>query len=165
MIAGPRHLAYIGLGSNLEHPTDQVRKALLRLAELPWSRLLCYSSLYRTRPLGPADQPDYINGAALLETGLTPERLLDALQGLEREQGRVRGPERWGPRTLDLDLLLYDDQLIETPRLSVPHRGLHQRAFVLYPLAEIAPDLEIPGRGLVGRLRDACDPLGIERLQ
>jgi len=159
------HPIYIGLGSNLQHPIGQLRIALGRLESIPGSRLIRYSSLYRTRPLGPTDQPDFVNAVALLDTTLAPLVLLDALQEMERQQGRVRTGERWGPRTLDLDLLLYDDWHIESSRLRVPHPGLHLRAFVLYPLAEIAADLEVPGLGSVVRLRDVCDPLGIERLR
>jgi 2-amino-4-hydroxy-6-hydroxymethyldihydropteridine diphosphokinase len=125
--------AYIGLGSNLQQPIQQVKQALLHLAELPQTHLLNASPLYRSAPLGPADQPDYINAVAALATRLSPLALLDALQTIERQQGRVREGERWGPRTLDLDLLLYAEQKIQNDRLRVPHPGLGERNFVLYP--------------------------------
>ncbi len=145
-------LAYVGLGSNLEQPRTQVSEALKELALLPDTRVTARSSLYRTPPLGPAGQPDYINAVAALSTRLAAESLLDALQGLEQRHGRVRSGLRWGPRTLDLDLLLYGDSRIATSRLQVPHPRIAERAFVLVPLAEIAPAaLLIPGQG---RLRE-----------
>jgi 2-amino-4-hydroxy-6-hydroxymethyldihydropteridine diphosphokinase len=140
--------ACIGLGSNLEDPIRQVRSALAELAGLPRSQLLLQSSLYRSPPMGPAGQPDYVNAAALIETALEPLELLDALQAIEAAHGRLRGL-RWGPRTLDLDLLVYADLRLQHPRLVLPHPGIGQRAFVLVPLAEIAPDLVIPGTGSV----------------
>jgi 2-amino-4-hydroxy-6-hydroxymethyldihydropteridine diphosphokinase len=140
--------AFVGLGSNLDDPTGQVRRALLELAQLAESRLLRHSGLYRSPPMGPQDQPPYVNAVAMLQTALAPLELLDALQALERAHGRRR-TTRWGPRTLDLDLLLYGDLQIEHPRLRVPHPGMAQRAFVLVPMAEIAPDLEIPGLGVL----------------
>ncbi len=158
------HRAYVGVGSNLDGPVDRVGRALDALDRIEQTRCVRRSSLYRTRPLGPPDQPEYINAVALLETGLAPEALLVALQALEADQGRVRGRERWGPRTLDLDILLYDDLRIVTERLRVPHPGLHRRAFVLHPLAEIAPQLLIPGRGEVRVLRDGVGSHGVERL-
>ena len=138
----------IGLGSNLEDPVRQVCSALAELAGLPRSQLLLQSSLYRSPPMGPAGQPDYVNAAALIETALEPLELLDALQAIEAAHGRLRGL-RWGPRTLDLDLLVYADLRLRHPRLVLPHPGIGQRAFVLVPLAEIAPDLVIPGTGSV----------------
>lgn len=140
--------AFIGLGSNLERPVEQVRAALLELARLPRSRLLRRSPLYRSAPQGGPAQPDFVNAVALLETGLDPLPLLDALQAIEQRHGRVRA-ERWGPRTLDLDLLLYGDRTIDDERLRVPHARLHERAFVLVPLHDIAPDLVLPGLGPV----------------
>jgi 2-amino-4-hydroxy-6-hydroxymethyldihydropteridine diphosphokinase len=136
--------AYIGLGSNLDEPVSQVREALGQLAQLPLTRLVTHSPLYRTPPLGPADQPDYINAVAALDTSLSPLALLDELQRIEQQHGRVRGPLRWGPRTLDLDLLLYGDKVIDEPRLVVPHAGLRDRPFVIFPLLAIAPDLTLP---------------------
>jgi 2-amino-4-hydroxy-6-hydroxymethyldihydropteridine diphosphokinase len=145
-------LVYIGLGSNLEGPRGQVERALEELAGLPQSRLLRHSRLYRSAPLGPEGQPDYINAVAALETALSPLDLLDELQRIETLHGRVRG-ERWGARTLDLDLLLFGEERIELPRLKVPHPEMANRAFVLIPLAEIAPaGLVIPGLGSLDRL-------------
>ncbi len=139
-------VAYVGLGSNLDRPEHQVRQALKELDGLPQTRLLQVSPLYRSRPHGPADQPDYVNAVAMLGTGLDAEALLDALQMIEQNHGRVR-TRHWGPRTLDLDLLLYADRRIETPRLRVPHPQLQQRAFVLVPLHDLAPTLRLPGLG------------------
>lgn len=146
MSARESHRAFVSLGSNLARPDLQVTRALACLAELPCSRLLARSSLYRTAPVGYLEQPDFINAVALLETGLGPRALLDALLGLERAFGRERH-FRNAPRTLDLDLLLYDDLVHHEPGLTLPHPRMHERAFVLAPLVEIAPDLVIPGRG------------------
>lgn len=129
-------LAYIGLGSNLENPVAQVRQALDELDGLPLSSLVAQSSLYATPPLGPQDQPDFINAVAVVKTALSPLSLLDQLQALEQRHRRQR-LRHWGPRTLDLDLLLYGQQTIERPRLRVPHPHMHKRAFVLVPLAEV----------------------------
>ncbi len=157
--------AYIALGSNLADPRQQIAQAFEALAGLPHTRLVARSSLYRSAPMGPADQPDYINAVARLDTTLAPLALLDALQAIEQQQGRVRTGERWGPRTLDLDLLLFADTIIEDPRLTVPHPGLAQRNFVLYPLMEIAEqNLIIPGLGPLSGLLDACSADGLERL-
>ena len=156
--------AFIALGANLADPLGQVERALTALQQLPASRLLACSPLYRSRPMGPADQPDYINGVALLETSLTPHQLLDETQRIELEQGRVRKAERWGPRTLDLDLLLYDERCLDTPRLCLPHPRMHLRAFVLVPLCEIAPDCCIPGRGLARAWLPAVRMQRIEKL-
>jgi len=147
--------AYIGLGSNLADPRSQLLTAFDELARLPRSRLQATSSLYRSAPLGPPDQPDYLNAVAALETKLAPLALLAELQAIEAAHQRVRG-ERWGPRTLDLDLLLYADQRIDLPGLTVPHPGLPERSFVLYPLAEIAPALAIPGHGALDGLLEQC---------
>ncbi|WP_297529355.1 2-amino-4-hydroxy-6-hydroxymethyldihydropteridine diphosphokinase [Thiohalobacter sp.] len=156
--------ACIGLGSNLGEPERQLRQAVAALASLPESRLLAVSSLYRNPPMGPADQPDYLNAVALLETGLEPEPLLDALQAIERAQGRLRDGTRWGPRTLDLDLLLYGARCIDSPRLQVPHPGLAVRAFVLAPLVEIAPELALPDGRPVATLAAAVDASGLVRV-
>jgi 2-amino-4-hydroxy-6-hydroxymethyldihydropteridine diphosphokinase len=134
------------------------------LMGLPGSTLCRYSSLYRSPPMGPQDQPDYINAVAELETGLSAAELLSLLQAIEDQQGRVRGAARWGPRTLDLDILIYGQAQIKAPKLTVPHPGIAERPFVLYPLAEIAPDLEIPGCGALQKLLDRCPPKGLERL-
>ena len=138
--------AFVGLGSNLDQPERQIRQALLELDGLADSRLTGHSPLYGSSPVGPPGQPDYVNAVARLETSLDAHALLDALQAIELSHGRVRG-ERWGARTLDLDLLLYGDRQIDTPDLKVPHPQLHLRAFVLVPLHDLAPDLELPGLG------------------
>lgn len=135
---------YYALGSNLAEPLSQVNAALAALAALPQTSLVACSSFYRSRPMGPQDQPDYLNAAVALDTRLPPETLLDQTQAIELQQGRERKAERWGPRTLDLDMMLYGDRIISSPRLTVPHYGLKVREFMLYPLAEIAPDLLLP---------------------
>ncbi|MDN6109550.1 MAG: 2-amino-4-hydroxy-6-hydroxymethyldihydropteridine diphosphokinase [Enterobacterales bacterium] len=135
---------YIALGSNLANPLHQVQSALNALAELPQTKLIATSSLYRTPPLGPQDQPDYLNAVVALDTDLSAENLLDHTQKIEQEHGRVRKDERWGPRTLDLDILLFGDEIINTERLTVPHYDMKNRQFMLYPLAEIAPELHFP---------------------
>jgi 2-amino-4-hydroxy-6-hydroxymethyldihydropteridine diphosphokinase len=144
-------LAYVGLGSNLEDPVHQVRLGFEELARLPGTRVLKHSSLYRTAPVGKADQPDFVNAVAALETELAPSDLLSHLLAVEARHGRVRA-ERNGPRTLDLDLLLYGDQIVRTAHLEVPHPRMHERAFVLLPLAELSADSVIPGRGPVSNL-------------
>ena len=148
--------AYIGLGSNLNDPVQQVQAALAALSDIPETRCVRHSSLYRSAPLGQADQPDYINAVAMLDTHLSARQLLTELQAMERIHGRVRGAERWGPRTLDLDMLLYGDMQLESEELTVPHPRLAERSFVLYPLCEIAPDLEIHALGGVQQLMAAC---------
>lgn len=156
---------YIGLGSNLAEPRAQLRSALEAIARLPQSQLAAVSSFYRSEPLGPPDQPRYLNAVAALDTCLAPLALLDALQAIEQAQGRVRKDERWGPRTLDLDILLFGDQLLDTPRLTVPHYHLHARPFVLYPLAEVAPaELRLPDGRTLAALLAACPYQGLERL-
>ncbi|WP_341744404.1 2-amino-4-hydroxy-6-hydroxymethyldihydropteridine diphosphokinase [Azonexus hydrophilus] len=156
-------LAYIALGANLGDPAATVNAAFAALDQLPQSRLLAKSALYRTVPVGIADQPEFVNAAALIDTTLAPEALLDALLGIEQAFGRVRA-ERNGPRTLDLDILLYDDLTLATPRLTLPHPRLHLRAFVLQPLADLAPDLAIPGRGCLAAWLPAVANQGICRL-
>lgn len=135
---------FLGLGANLTNPVAQIQNAVAALRQLPQSKLVAVSSLYGSRPMGPQDQPDYVNAVAKISTGLTPLALLDALQQIEQQQGRQRKAERWGPRSLDLDILLYASHTIASERLTVPHYGLAQREFVLYPLAEIAPQLTLP---------------------
>lgn len=159
-----RTRAYVALGSNLDDPINHVRRAFDDLAVVPSTRLLACSSLYRTAPMGPAGQPDYINAVAEIETGLGALDLLDHLLAIERRHGRVRGAERWGPRTLDLDLLVYGDRQLHDARLTLPHPGIAERAFVLYPLAEIAADLRIAGLGALPDLLAACPSAGIERV-
>lgn len=155
--------AYIGLGSNLEDPRAQVQQAFAELAALPDTQLIAQSPLYLSRAVGPGDQPDYINAAALLSTALSPIALLDALQAIEQAHRRVR-LEHWGPRTLDLDILLIDNQRIDLPRLQVPHPYLTQRNFVLYPLADISPDLLLPDGTALAELIAQCPRDGLERL-
>jgi len=137
-------LVYIALGSNLASPLTQVNAAIAALGTLPDSRIVAVSGFYRTPPLGPQDQPDYLNAAVALETSLAPEALLDHTQRIELDQGRVRKAERWGPRTLDLDIMLFGDETLATPRLTVPHYDMKNRGFMLWPLFEIAPELHFP---------------------
>ncbi len=155
--------AFVGIGSNLDRPEAHVARAARELQALPDSRLLERSPLYRSAALGPAGQADYVNAVAMLETSLAPHRLLDGLQAIEHRHGRVRG-ERWGPRTLDLDLLLYGEQCIDTARLQVPHPEMHRRSFVLIPLYDIAPDLVVPGMGAVSDLIASLSESGLCRL-
>ncbi|KAB7898340.1 2-amino-4-hydroxy-6-hydroxymethyldihydropteridine diphosphokinase [Rouxiella sp. S1S-2] len=135
---------YIALGSNLAKPVDQVNCALEALAHLPRTRLVQTSSFYRSKPLGPQNQPDFLNAVVALDTHLPAHELLDGTQSIEQNQGRVRKAERWGPRTLDLDMLLYGNEIITSERLTVPHYDIKNREFMLYPLAEIAPDIVFP---------------------
>ncbi len=155
--------AYVALGANLGDPATTVRAAFAALANLPESRVVRCSSLYRTAPVGITEQPEFVNAVTELATDLAPEALLDALLEIEQRFGRIRA-ERNGPRTLDLDLLLYGDQFVDLPRLILPHPRLHLRAFVLQPLAEIAPDLKIPGRGTVAAWLPAVANQGIVKL-
>lgn len=137
-------LAYIAIGSNLASPLEQVNAAVQALSEIPQSRLVAVSAFYRTPPLGPQDQPDYLNAAVVLETSLDAETLLDNTQRIELTQGRQRKAERWGPRTLDLDIMLFGDDVINTERLTVPHYDMKNRGFMLWPLFEVAPQLTFP---------------------
>ena len=155
--------AYVSLGANLGDPTAAVLAAFAALANLPESRVARCSSLYRTAPVGILSQPDFVNAVAVLETTLPPESLLDALLDIEARFGRIRR-ERNGPRTLDLDLLLYDDIELDLPRLTLPHPRLHLRAFVLLPLAEVAPDLAIARRGSLAAWLPAVANQGIVRV-
>ena len=155
--------AFIGLGANLGDREAQVRRALATLAELPGTRLLAASSLYRSAPVGVVAQPDFINAVAEIATTLGARALLEALLAAERRFGRRR-EFPGAPRTLDLDLLLYGDQVIVEPGLVVPHPRMHERAFVLAPLAEIAPDIAIPGKGRAGALLAACADQKIEKI-
>lgn len=155
--------AYVALGGNLGDAAATIRAAFGALANLPDSRLVHCSSLYRTAPVGNTEQPDFINAVAALETMLAPEAFLDALFDIESRFGRQRAGKN-GPRTLDLDLLLYNDQQLDLPRLTLPHPRLHLRAFVLYPLAEISSQLPIPGRGSLAAWLPAVANQGIARL-
>lgn len=143
--------AYVGLGSNLDEPVRQVEAAFAAIERLPDSGYFRRSGLWRSAPLGPADQPDYVNAATGFLTRLEPDDLLRRLQAIEQAAGRQRG-ERWGPRTLDLDLLVLGRLVVSKPGLELPHPRIAERNFVLLPLAEIAPDLEVPRRGTVARL-------------
>ncbi|WP_411726327.1 2-amino-4-hydroxy-6-hydroxymethyldihydropteridine diphosphokinase [Methyloglobulus sp.] len=156
--------AYIGLGSNLESPVDQIKSAHLAIIALDGVKDLAFSSLYASTPMGPQDQPDYVNAVMAVTTSLSPLDLLQALQGIELGHGRVRGVQRWGARTLDLDLLLYGDQQIDLPELTVPHKGIADRAFVLYPLHECAPDLIVPGKGKLSDLLAQRPLAGLRQL-
>ncbi len=153
---------YIGLGSNLNQPILQIKTALAALSTIPETCRVQHSSLYCSAPLTldinatVITQPDYINAVAALDTQLQPMQLLAELQVLEQRLGRTRNVERWGPRILDLDLLLYADQQWQSEALTVPHPRLHERSFVLYPLLEIAPDLHVPGQGSVRELAAHC---------
>ena len=154
---------YIALGANLGAPVAPVLAAFGALANLNESRVVHTSSLYRTAPVGNTAQPEFINAVAALETTLAPEALLDALLEVEQRFGRIRA-EKNGPRTLDLDLLLYNDLELDLPRLTLPHPRLHLRAFVLLPLAEISPSLPLPKRGTVAAWLPAVANQGISRL-
>ena len=136
-------IVYIGIGANLDNPQQQVKEAIAELDLLPSTQLIQASSLYHSKPVGPQDQPDYINAVACIETVLAPIELLDALQNLEQQHGRIR-KRHWGERTLDLDILLIDQHIIESERLTVPHPYATERSFVLFPLEEIAPELIFP---------------------
>ncbi|MGD8630076.1 MAG: 2-amino-4-hydroxy-6-hydroxymethyldihydropteridine diphosphokinase [Gammaproteobacteria bacterium] len=156
--------AYIGIGSNLNDPAARVQAAFGALQRLPDTRLAARSSLYRSKPMGPANQPDYVNAVAALDTRMPAAELLQALARIEDREGRERGGIHWGPRILDLDLLLYGSQCIATPTLTVPHPGMHERDFVLVPLAEIAGDLDIPGHGPLSTLTSCCGQHDLVRL-
>lgn len=157
--------AYVGLGSNLDDPVAQLHVALRALGHLPDTRLMLKSSLYRSPPLGGLPQPDYVNAVAGVLTRLPALDLLDALLALEDAQGRRREAVRWSSRTLDLDLLVYGRELIDEPRLRIPHPGIAQRNFVLFPLLEIAPGLDVPGLGPVARLAQAAGGAGLTRIE
>lgn len=145
---------YIAIGSNLDDPLQKVQSAIRELQQLPNTKPIAVSSFYRSKPMGPQDQPDYLNAVIALDTELLPETLLKRTQSIELMHGRVRKADRWGPRTLDLDIMLYGQQVIQTTHLTIPNYGLKEREFVLYPLAEIAPQLRFPdGELLSDRLQ------------
>jgi len=147
----------IAIGSNLGNPVEQANVAIEALHHLPDCKVTAISSLYSSSPMGPQDQPDYINAVVEIETNLEPLDLLDLTQKIELEQGRVRKDERWGPRTLDLDIILFGDQVIDNERLTVPHYGMKEREFVLYPLAEIYNDFTFPDGTTLSQLLTQVD--------
>ena len=155
--------AFVGLGSNLDEPAAQLRHAIERLAGLQATSVISVSSVYRSAPFGPVAQPDFLNAAVQLRTALQPVELLRALLAIEEDQGRVRG-ERWGPRRIDLDLLVYADHVCDTDELTLPHPGIAARNFVLLPLQEIAPELVIPGLGRVADIAVSMDEPRISRI-
>jgi 2-amino-4-hydroxy-6-hydroxymethyldihydropteridine diphosphokinase len=155
--------AYVGIGSNLEQPIVQVRRALAALDGITLTRVERCSSLYRSEPFGPP-QPQYVNAVAGLLTQLGVHALFEALRTLQVQLGRQPPPERWGPRIIDLDLLMYGQLTLQEPDLTLPHPGIVQRNFVLYPLRELAPELSVPGLGPVGMLAERVDSAGIWRL-
>lgn len=156
--------AFIGLGANLGEPQAQLAAALDALARLPRTRLAGASSFYRSAPIGPAGQPDFVNAVAALETDLPPRDLLAACLRIEHAMGRARSFQD-APRTLDLDLLLYDDRVVDAPGLAIPHPRMHSRAFVLAPLVEIAPDVAIPGHGRAADLLRAIRDQRVDRIE
>ena len=155
--------AFIGLGSNLDDPRAQLDRAVLALSRAGGIELAGVSSYYRSAPWGEPAQPDFINAVARVETMLTPEALLAVLQGIEAQAGRRR-ERRWGPRALDLDLLLHEGELRDTPLLQLPHPRMHERGFVLVPLLELAPEVVVPGLGRARDLLQQCGHAGVERL-
>ncbi len=161
--SAPVTTAFIGLGSNLADPLNQVRQALTELESISNTRVTARSSLYRTAPVGYLEQPDFINAVVSVQTTLKPQALLAALLAIENRHGRRR-TMRDAPRTLDLDLLLYGEEVLDQDGLTLPHPRLHERAFVLAPLAEIAPEAIVPGRGLVRDLLEVAGCKGVSRV-
>jgi 2-amino-4-hydroxy-6-hydroxymethyldihydropteridine diphosphokinase len=155
---------YIGLGSNLEDPVAQILEAVEELEMIPDSILVSRSSLYRGKPMGSAEQPDYVNAVVAMDTLLSAGDFLHELQRIEDLQGRVRGGDKWGPRIIDLDLLMYGKQKINTPDLTVPHPGMHERDFVIIPLSELAGDLNVPGQGRLTALINKCENHSLRKL-
>ncbi len=163
-MAAQTHTACVALGANIGEPLRQIEAGFSALAALPGTRLLARSSLYRSAPVGYADQPDFINAVAMIETALAPHALLDALLEIERAHGRVREFPN-APRTLDLDIVLYGDVVLQEPGLTIPHARMLERAFVMTPLTEIAPDVVVPGRGRVRDLALQVDGGSVVQLQ
>lgn len=155
---------FIGLGSNLENPLEQIKTAIKDMKAMVDTELVACSSLYKSPPMGPQDQPDYINAVIELDTTLTPHSLLDELQKIEQQHGRVR-KRHWGERTLDLDILVYGEQVLDDDRLTVPHPGIAERAFVIYPLAELDNSLVVPGLGTVSQLVETCPRDGLQQVE
>ncbi len=156
---------FIGLGSNLSRPVEQIKRARKVIGKLEGVDECAFSSLYKSLPMGPQDQPDYINAVMAVEVTLSPLVLLDRLQAIELAQGRMRKEERWGARSLDLDIILYGDAVIDSERLTVPHYGVAERNFVLYPLQEISPLLSIPNLGPLSALIEQCSDEGLLKLE
>ena len=155
--------AYVGIGSNLDEPLKQVNDAFDELEQIPHSRVVKRSSLYKSTPVGFAQQPDFVNAVAQLETGISADRLLGELQAIEARHGRQRSFAN-APRTLDLDLLLFENLALKTERLTVPHPRMHERAFVLKPLLELSRNIEIPGKGAASELLKDCKDQKVERI-
>ncbi|MBL4909922.1 MAG: 2-amino-4-hydroxy-6-hydroxymethyldihydropteridine diphosphokinase [Alteromonadaceae bacterium] len=155
--------AYIGVGSNLSNPIKQVTLAIKALKTLTDSQVTAVSSIYGSKPMGPQDQPDYVNAVVELQTSLTPLALLDALQTLENKAGRVRKENRWGARILDLDMLLFGEQVINNERLTIPHYGIKSREFVLLPLHEIALNLCLPDGDSIAELANNISQNGLQK--
>lgn len=157
--------AWLGLGSNLQQPVEQLKQALLKLSSLDQVEILATSSFYRTPPWGDEQQDDFINAVVKVETSLGPDALLRGVQAIETAMGRQRSERRWGPRVIDIDLLLYGDLRYRSDDLELPHPRMHERAFVLVPLCELDNTLEIPARGVVKKLLQEVDCSGIRRLR
>ncbi len=164
MVVAQTHVACVALGANIGDPLRQIEAGFSALSALPGTRLIARSSLYRSAPVGYADQPDFINAVAMIETTLAPHALLDAVLNIERVNGRVREFPN-APRTLDLDIVLYGDLALQEPGLTIPHARMLERAFVMVPLAEIAPDTVVPGRGKISDLVAHVDAGGVAQLQ
>ncbi len=156
--------AFIGLGSNLATPLQQLEACVARLRSVSGISVVAVSPFYGSTAIGPGEQPDYVNGAAHLQTTLTPMALLQALQAIEHQQGRERGPVRWLPRTLDIDILLYGNTQVNEPHLSIPHPRMQERNFVLLPLFDLAPDLVLPDGNALRDLVQRCGSTGLWRL-
>lgn len=156
-------ICYIALGSNLQDPLAQAKQAIAALKQLPDTDVVDVSPFYRSKPLGPQDQNDYLNAVIKLSTSLSPIELLDHLQSIEQSQGRVRKENRWGARTLDLDILLYDELIMNTERLTIPHYHMKKREFVLYPLFDIVPDLVLPDNDNLYDLVKKCPENGLKK--
>ena len=163
-ISPPGVVVWIGLGSNMGQAADQVEQAIAALTDAPGLELTARSSLYRTAPVGNVDQPDFINAVVRASCRIGCYVLLEALQKIEKRFGRTRDGERFGPRSLELDLLMYADQIVSSPRLELPHPRMHERLFVLEPLTEIEGDITVPGRGRLSVLRQACLDQRVQRL-
>ena len=155
---------YLGLGANLNRPKKQLDNAVIALKSLPNSEFIACSHYYASKPMGPQDQPDYVNAVACINTLLEPEQLLDLTQAIELKHGRVRKAERWGARTLDIDILLFGEHILNTDRLTVPHYGLTEREFVVYPLQEIAPELILPSGASIQQIANTLPLNDLQQL-